>query len=55
MKDRMKGKAREVKGKATGEPGEELKGKAQQKMGEAKQEAEAATRKRRRGDGDVDR
>lgn len=54
MKDRMKGKAREVKGRATGEPGEEMKGKAQQKVGEAKQEAEAATR-RRRHDDDLDR
>lgn len=51
MKDRAKGKAREVKGRATGQPGEELKGKAQKKVGEAKQEAEAATRRRRRGDG----
>ncbi|MBO0708185.1 MAG: hypothetical protein J2P43_06225 [Candidatus Dormibacteraeota bacterium] len=50
MKDRMKGKAREMKGRATGEPGEEMKGKAQKKVGEAKQEAEAATRKRRRDD-----
>lgn len=50
MKDRMKGRAREVKGRTTGEPGEELKGKAQRKVGEAKQEAEAATRKRRPDD-----
>lgn len=50
MKDRLKGKAREVKGRVTGQPGEELKGKAQQKVGEAEQEAEAATRKPRRDD-----
>ncbi len=50
MKDRMKGKAHEVKGRATGDQGEELKGKAQQKVGEVKQEAEAATRKRPRRD-----
>lgn len=54
MKDRMKGKAREVKGRATGRPGEEMKGRAQQKAGEAKQDAEAATRKRHRGE-DLDR
>lgn len=52
MKDRMQGKAREVKGRVTGKPGEEMKGKAQKKVGEAKQETEAATRKRRRDDVD---
>ena len=55
MKDRMKGKAREVKGRATGDRSEELKGKAQQKVGEAKQEAEAATRRRPRHDDERDR
>lgn len=54
MKDRMKGKAHEVKGRAKGDRGEELKGKAQQKVGEVKQEAEAATRKPRHDD-DLDR
>lgn len=55
MKDRMKGKAREVKGRATGSKSEEVKGRAQQKVGEAKQHAEAATRKRRRPEDDPDR
>ena len=45
MKDRVEGKAHEVKGRATGDTGEELKGKAQQKAGEAKQEVESATGK----------
>jgi uncharacterized protein YjbJ (UPF0337 family) len=54
MKDRMEGKARELKGRATGDTGEELKGKAQQKAGEAKQEVEAATRKQHDSD-DSDR
>jgi uncharacterized protein YjbJ (UPF0337 family) len=45
MKDRVEGKAHEVKGRVTGDTGEELKGKAQQKAGEAKQEVESATRK----------
>jgi len=48
VKDRLKGKARELKGRATGNDGEVLKGKAQQKVGEGKQAAEAATRKRSR-------
>ncbi len=54
MKDRMKGKAHEVKGRVTGDTGEELKGKAQQKVGEGKQEVEAATRKKQ-GPDDLDR
>ena len=55
MKDRMKGKAREVKGHATGDTGDVMKGKAQQKVGEGKQEVEAATRKRPRNSDDLDR
>ena len=33
MKDKVQGKAREVKGGVTGDTGEELKGKAQQAKG----------------------
>ena len=36
MKDRIKGKAEETKGKLTGNKAEELKGKARRKVGEAK-------------------
>jgi uncharacterized protein YjbJ (UPF0337 family) len=50
MKDRAAGKGRELKGRAKGDTGEVLKGKAQQKVGEGKQAAESATRKRRRRD-----
>lgn len=34
-KDKLQGKAREVKGKVTGDRGEELKGKAQEAWGDA--------------------
>jgi uncharacterized protein YjbJ (UPF0337 family) len=34
-KDKLEGKAREIKGKVTGDRAEELKGKAQQAWGEA--------------------
>lgn len=54
MKDRMKGKAREVKGRMTGDVSEQVKGKAQQAAGEAKQNIEAATRKRKHDDNDDD-
>jgi len=37
MKDKLTGKAEELKGKVTGDKGEELKGEARQKAGEVKQ------------------
>ena len=37
MKDKITGKAEELKGKVTGDKAEELKGKARQKVGDAKQ------------------
>ena len=36
MKDQVRGKAEEMKGKATGNRAEELKGKARQTVGNAK-------------------
>jgi uncharacterized protein YjbJ (UPF0337 family) len=36
MKDQVRGKAEELKGKVTGNRSEELKGKARQKLGNAK-------------------
>jgi uncharacterized protein YjbJ (UPF0337 family) len=39
MKDKIKGKAEEVKGKVTGDKVEELKGKARQQVGAVKQTA----------------
>ncbi len=36
MKDQIEGKADELKGKITGDRAEELKGKAQQKVGDVK-------------------
>jgi uncharacterized protein YjbJ (UPF0337 family) len=46
MKDKLQGKFREVKGTATGDTGEELKGKAQGMKGDIQHEME----KRRRED-----
>lgn len=40
MKDKLKGKIEETKGKLTGDKVEELKGKARQKVGEGKQASE---------------
>jgi uncharacterized protein YjbJ (UPF0337 family) len=37
MKDKLTGKAEELKGKVTGDKGEELKGKARQAVGGVKQ------------------
>jgi uncharacterized protein YjbJ (UPF0337 family) len=37
MKDKIQGKAEELKGKLTGDEAEELKGKARQKVGDVKQ------------------
>ena len=37
MKDKITGKAEELKGKVTGDKGEELKGKARQTVGGVKQ------------------
>jgi uncharacterized protein YjbJ (UPF0337 family) len=42
MKDKIKGKAEELKGKATGNKVTELKGKGRQMVGGAKQTAKAA-------------
>jgi uncharacterized protein YjbJ (UPF0337 family) len=39
MKDQIRGKAEELKGKATGDKGEELKGKARQAVGDLKRTA----------------
>ena len=42
MKDKLKGKAEELKGKATGDRVEEMKGKGRQTVGEIKQTGKAA-------------
>lgn len=42
MKDKIEGKATELKGRATGNKGDELKGKAQQALGGVKQTAKSA-------------
>jgi len=42
MKDKLKGKAEELKGKATGDRVEELKGKGRQAVGDIKQTAKSA-------------
>jgi uncharacterized protein YjbJ (UPF0337 family) len=48
MKDKVQGKAEELKGKLTGNKAEELKGKARQKAGRAKENLnEKADEKRR--------
>ena len=39
MKDQIKGKAEELKGKLTGDRGEEAKGKARQELGNVKAKA----------------
>jgi len=39
MKDQIRGKAEELKGKATGDRGEELKGRARQAVGNLKRTA----------------
>jgi uncharacterized protein YjbJ (UPF0337 family) len=39
MKDQIRGKAEELKGKATGDRGEELRGKARQAVGDLKRTA----------------
>ena len=39
MKDQIRGKAEELKGKATGDKGEEMKGKARQAVGNLKRTA----------------
>jgi uncharacterized protein YjbJ (UPF0337 family) len=41
MKERVRGKAEEVKGKVTGDKGLEVKGKARQKVGRVKETAKA--------------
>ncbi|MFZ0216232.1 MAG: CsbD family protein [Candidatus Dormiibacterota bacterium] len=53
MKDRIKGKGEEIKGRVTGDTTEELKGKARQKLGKGEQKIdrkadEAETNKRDR-------
>lgn len=54
MKDRIKGKAEEVKGKVTGNKAEELKGKARQGFGQAKEDVKDLRREaeRRAGEGE---
>lgn len=42
MKDKLKGKAGELKGRATGDRVEELKGKGRQAVGDLKQTAKSA-------------
>ena len=42
MKDKLKGKAEELKGKATGNRVEEYKGKGRQVVGDVKQAAKSA-------------
>jgi uncharacterized protein YjbJ (UPF0337 family) len=41
MKDKVRGKAEEIKGKVTGEKGLQLKGKARQKVGGVKEAAKS--------------
>ena len=45
MKDKLEGKLHEVKGAATGDAGEEFKGKAQGALGDAKKALNDADRK----------
>jgi len=42
MKDKLKGKVEEIKGKATGDRVEQLKGKGRQALGNMKQTGKAA-------------
>ena len=41
MKDKVRGKAEEIKGKVTGDKGLQVKGKARQKIGGVKESAKA--------------
>ena len=41
MKDKVRGKTEEIKGKITGDKGLQLKGKARQKVGRVKETAKA--------------
>jgi uncharacterized protein YjbJ (UPF0337 family) len=41
MKDKVRGKTEEIKGKVTGDKGLQLKGKARQKVGRVKEAAKA--------------
>ena len=49
MKDKLKGKAEELKGRVTNEPGEEMKGRARQGLGEAKDQVRDARREVEKG------
>jgi uncharacterized protein YjbJ (UPF0337 family) len=49
MKDRLKGKVEEAKGRLTGDRVEELKGKARQKVGEGKQAVDELRARARQG------
>ena len=49
MKDKVNGKAEELKGKALGQPGEEAKGKGRQDLGEAKDQVRDARRSLEKG------
>ena len=44
MKDKLKGKAEELKGRVRNDPGEEMKGRARQDLGEAKDQVRDARR-----------
>jgi uncharacterized protein YjbJ (UPF0337 family) len=50
MKDKLKGKLEETKGRLTGDKVEELKGKARQKIGEGKQAADELRDRARQGE-----
>lgn len=50
MKDRLKGKGEEIKGKVTGNKAEELKGKARQKAAETGEKVDPERRPREEKD-----
>ncbi|PZR85728.1 MAG: CsbD family protein [Candidatus Nephthysia bennettiae] len=54
MKDKIQGKAEELKGKVTGDKSEELKGKARQTEGGAKEKLDEATDKLSGDDRDLE-
>ena len=55
MSDRIQGRAQEVKGKATGDSGKELEGRARQKAGELKDSIRRRTRDLQEKAGDATR
>jgi uncharacterized protein YjbJ (UPF0337 family) len=54
MKDKIKGKAEEFKGKMTGDRPKEVKGKARQGMGQVKEDARDLRREAEKRDRDRD-